>query len=159
MVRAPSALTIVSASHTVSIEKPFLAATISLDGQNSPTYAAPVGKIINAVVNWQNTGATRITNGQIVVALSGSAFDPSSVTTSDGYYNSQTDTITWDGGRVPALSLIAPGDSGQFHFSFSSLPNIANMNNSTIELDLAAQGNESTSQTFRRAFLPSRRRR
>ena len=131
---------IVSASHSVSLEKPFLSATISLDGQNSETYAAPVGKVINATVDWVNTGTTRITDGQVVVGLSGSAFDPSSVQTSDGYYDSQTNTITWDGGRVPALSLIAPGDSGQFHFSFASLPSIANMNNASVDLDLSAKG-------------------
>ena len=131
---------IASANQSILIEKPFLAATISLNGQNSADYAAPVGKVINATVDWQNTGTTRITDGQIVVALSGSAFDPSSVESSDGYYDSRSNTITWDGGRIPALSLIAPGDSGEFHFSFASLTNIANENNASIDLDLSAKG-------------------
>jgi len=131
---------IASTVHTVSIEKPFLAATISLDGQSSDTYAAPIGKTINATIDWQNTGLTRITNGQIIVALDGNALDPSSVNTSDGYYNSQTNTITWSGGRVSDLADIAPGASGEFHFSFTSLPNISNMNNASISLDLSASG-------------------
>lgn len=131
---------IVSAQHSVSIEKPFLAATISLDGQSSESYAAPVGKVINATVDWQNTGTTRITNGQIVVALSGAALDPSSVETPDGYYDSENNTITWDGGRIPSLALIAPGDSGEFHFSFASLTDIQNVSDASINLDLSAQG-------------------
>ena len=134
------ATTIASVQHSISIEKPFLAATISLDGQSADNYAAPVGKTINAVVDWQNTGTTRITSGTIVVALSGSALDPSSVETSDGYYDSQTNTITWDSGRVPSLSLIAPGDSGEFHFSFASVSNVSNANNPSINLDLSAKG-------------------
>ncbi len=134
------ATTITSAQHAVLIEKPFLSATISLDGQNAANYAVPVGKTISATVDWQNTGSTRITNGNIVVALSGDALDPSSVLSSDGYYDSRTNTITWDSGRVPVLALIAPGDSGEFHFSFASLGNIQNMNNASISLDLAAKG-------------------
>ncbi len=134
------ATTIVSAQKIVAIEKPFLSATLSLDGQTSDSYAAPVGRTVNATINWSNTGATRITNGQIVVALSGTAFDPSSVNTPDGYYDSQSDTITWDGGRIPSLALIAPNDSGQLHFSFASLPNIQNQNNASIDLDISAKG-------------------
>jgi hypothetical protein len=131
---------IASTEHDVSIEKPFLATSLSLDGNTAASYAAPVGKTINAEVDWQNTGASRITNGQIVVALSGNALDPSSVETSDGYYDSRTNTITWDGGRIPSLALIAPGDSGQFHFSFASLGTISNTNNASIDLDLSAKG-------------------
>ncbi len=134
------ATTIVSSQYSILIEKPFLSATISLDGQNASDYASPVGKIINATVDWQNTGTSRITNGQVVVALSGNALDLSSVSTSDGYYNSVNNTITWDGGRVPALALIAPGDSGEFHFSFASLGNISNMTSASIGLDLSVKG-------------------
>lgn len=131
---------IVSAQHTVAIEKPFLSATLSLDGETSDSYAAPVGKTVNATINWQNMGASRITNGNIVVALSGTALDPSSVNSLDGYYDSLSDTITWDGGRVPSLALIAPNASGQFHFSFASLQNIQNQSNATIDIDLSAKG-------------------
>jgi len=131
---------ITSATHTVSIEKPFLAAALSLDGQNSDTYAAPAGKTINAIIDWQNTSSTRITNGQIVVALSGEAFDPSSVETSDGYFDSRSDTITWSGGRVSDLSAIAPGASGELHFSFASLPTLTNTSNASVSLDLSASG-------------------
>ncbi len=134
------ATTIVSTQYSVLIEKPFLSAVISLDGQNGSNYASPVGKVVNATIDWQNTGTSRITNGQIVVALSGNALDPSSVSTSDGYYDSVDNTITWDGGRVPTLALIAPGDSGEFHFSFSSLGNISNMTSASIGLDLSVKG-------------------
>ncbi len=134
------ATTIVSTQYSVLIEKPFLSATISLDGQNASDYASPVGKEVNATIDWQNTGTSRITNGQIVVALSGNALDPSSVSTPDGYYDSVTNTITWDGGRVPSLALIAPGDSGEFHFSFASLGDISDMSDASIGLDLSVKG-------------------
>ena len=73
-------------------------------------------------VNYANNLSTEITAGQIAVALTGNAFDPSSVDAGDGFYNSNTHTVTWDQTSVPDLAAIQPGDHGTLDFSFQVAP-------------------------------------
>lgn len=137
------AVAMASSDHTFTLEKPFLDATVSFSTSDTGTgnYAVTAGKIINATIHWVNNSASRITDADIVASFSGDAFDPTSVNTDSGYYNSQTDSIDWNGGRNSALSVINPGDSGDLHFSFASLPQGVVIGTPSMSVDVAAKGN------------------
>ena len=116
-------LTYNSLVQVVSLVKPFLQADLAINGDSTDD-SVPVssGTTVHVTVNYANNLTTEITDAQIVVALSGNAFDTSSVNSGTGFYDSSANTVTWDQTSVPALAAIQPGDNGTLDFSFQVLP-------------------------------------
>ena len=102
----------------ILITKPFLDARILVNGQDQTEYAVSGGDTVNAEISWANNLPTLITDGQIIVSLSGNVFNKSTVTSSNGFYDSANNQIIWDKNSVVALSEINPGESGTVSFSF-----------------------------------------
>lgn len=118
------ATTVITRDHTLTIERPFLALDVALDGERQDLAATP-GKSVRAEVLWQNNSAGRITGARIQAKLSGNVLDKTSVSVDDGgYYDSQTNTVIWEAGRADGLDSMPPGESGRVGFSFSSVASI-----------------------------------
>lgn len=115
------ATAIISTEHSFVLEKPFIGVDLALNGNVTGDYASPAGKQIRADINWTNNLPTRIAEAVIEVVLSGNMLDKNSVSVDRGFYNSLTNTITWDGKRDSSLALLAAGDTGRVGFSFSPL--------------------------------------
>lgn len=105
----------------ILITKPFLDAHILVNSQDQTEYAVSGGDTVNVDVSWVNNLSTLITDGQIIINLSGNAFDKSMVTSNNGFYDSANSQIIWDKNSVPALSEINPGESGIVSFSFKPI--------------------------------------
>lgn len=105
----------------ILITKPFLDARILVNGQDQTEYVVSGGETVNAEVAWANNLSTRITDGQIIVSLSGNVFDKSTVKSNNGFYDSANSQIIWDRNSVSKLSEINPGESGTVTFSFKPL--------------------------------------
>jgi len=133
---------IISDSHTFSLEKPFLSLSLSLNGMASGDLPIDPGRLVRTDVIWTNNMSDKITNGRIEAKLSGAALDRNSVSTDgDGYYDSRTNTIVWDGGRLSDLKEIAPGATGRVGFSFYPLrsgPEV--QGNASITISIIASG-------------------
>jgi hypothetical protein len=114
------ATTIIARTHTFTLEKPFLGLDLVFDGIHGDLSAVP-GRSIRTELIWTNNSASKITNAKIVAKLSGTALDKNSVVSTDGYYDSSANTITWQAGRTSSLDTIAPGDSDRVSFSFRSI--------------------------------------
>lgn len=115
------ATTIISTEHSFVLEKPFIGVDLALNGNVVGDYASPIGKQIRADINWTNNLPTRIAEAVIEVVLSGNMLDENSVSVDRGFYDSLTNTITWDGKRDSSLALLSAGDNGRVGFSFSPL--------------------------------------
>jgi hypothetical protein len=115
------ATTIIAAEHNFLIEKPFLGVDIALDGTMAGDFASKPGKQIRADIIWTNNLPTRISEAVIEVKFSGNVLDKTSVSVDKGFYNSLTNSITWDGKRDSSLNLLAPGESGRVSFSFAPI--------------------------------------
>jgi len=133
---------IISSSHTFLLEKPFLSLDVSLNGIRSGDLPVEPGRLVRVDVIWTNNMPEKITNGRIEAKLSGTALDRNSVSTDgNGYYDSRTNTIIWDGGRLSDLKEIPPGATGRVGFSFYPLRSSSEIqSNASINVSILAIG-------------------
>jgi hypothetical protein len=134
---------LVSASETLSINRPDIGFSLSLGGDNSDPYVAPLGQIIAGSVSYKNNMTQKLENAQVVVNLSGQALDKFSVTAQNGgFYDSTKNQIIWNSTSNPALTSLSPGDAGVFSFQFASLPSQAGaLTTQNQEINLSASLN------------------
>ncbi len=100
------------------------------------------GDTVTGLLKWTNTLTTPVLNGQIVLALSGNGFDPSSVSSQDGFYQSSNGTITYDSSTNSGLATLQPGDTGtgSFTFQIKSPAQIATVPDPSVTLAISASG-------------------
>ncbi len=133
-----------SVLHKILITKPFLEANILVDSRNQKEYAVSGGKIVNVEIAWANNLTTRVTDGQIIVNLSGNVFDKSTVKAMNGFYDSANNQIIWDRNSNPELSEINPGENGTVSFSFvpTSLIGLSTIKNPQVSIKVSIKGRE-----------------
>lgn len=137
---------VLTVPQTLTVRKPFITATIAINGQSSvggKTIAVAQGAALQGTVTWKNNLSTAVSNAQFVLTLKGPALDKNSVGSSNGFYQSQTNTITWGPSQEATLASVPPGGTGQLQFSFSTLAPGAGgtlVTNPTISLSLDVQG-------------------
>ncbi|MEI7688678.1 MAG: hypothetical protein WCI91_00655 [Candidatus Nomurabacteria bacterium] len=132
--------------HSVSIIKPFIEANISVNDTAQPGDSIPV-KIF-----WANNLSTKIIDGEIIVNLSGNAYDKMSVTPAQGFFDSLNNRIIWDKNSISELSDIEPGQTGEIDFSVKSTSMIGTKNtivDPQIVFDVSIKGHQpSLGQTY-----------
>ena len=128
----------------IAIVKPFLEANILVNGQDKNEYAVSGGESVSAEISWANNLTTRITDGQIIVSLSGNAFDKNTVNAFNGFYDSANSQIVWDKTSISDLSEINPGERGNISFSFKpiSLIGLSSIKNPQISIKVSIKGRE-----------------
>jgi hypothetical protein len=131
-----------SQTNTVTVSPPFLSATLSLNhGDTDPTVVTP-GEAVSGLVTWMNTLTTSLTNAQVSLVLSGNALNPSSVTTTNGYYDSSTNTIVFTPQTESSLALLNPGDTGNGQFTLSTKTGsaLSTLRNPVIQIAVTVTG-------------------
>lgn len=96
-----------------------LIVTQSVNGEDN--YVAKPGETLKYKVKYKNTAEVGIPAANIVVEFISSALDYSSVSVSNGSYDSQGNKITWNAGGVSKLALVNPGEEGEVSFSVKVL--------------------------------------
>ncbi len=110
----------ISSSQTVTINKPFLALGLTLDGDDkSTTYTGTFDQPMHGQISWFNNLPTSIINAEIRLHLSGTAYDKSSIKPDAGFYDSINDDIVWNKVTSPDLGMVGAGDSGVVTFSIT----------------------------------------
>lgn len=130
---------------TVLITKPFLEAKVLVNGQDLSTYTAQGGSTVSAEVAWSNNLPTQITDAQIIMNISGNAFDKNAVTPLEGFFDSLGSRIVWDKNTNSELAVIEPGASGSVRFNFkptSFVGSLANVKDPQVALDVSIRGNQ-----------------
>jgi hypothetical protein len=115
------AVTYMSQDATVTIAAPFIATTLSLNGDRSANPVLNAGSFQTVTISYSNKLTTGIQNATVAVTVSGSAIDYASIKTSDGFYRSADHTIIFSPDTDPSLATLAPGASGIGTFTFSTL--------------------------------------
>jgi hypothetical protein len=134
---------ILTVPQTVTVRKPFITATIAVNGQTGKNIAVAAGTPLQGTITWKNNLTTAITNAQLVLTLSGPALDKNSVGSGSGFYQSTTNTITWSPTQDESLASVPPGGTGTLQFSFATLPPGSNntlITNPTVNLSLGVAG-------------------
>lgn len=127
-----------SVSQTLSINRPSIGIVLSLGGDNSDPYVAPLGQTISGSLAYQNNMTGKLVNGRIVLKFSGSALDKFSVVAQNGgFYDSANNQIVWDTNSNKSFSALSPGGSGTISFQFASLvPKVGSVASGNQEIDL-----------------------
>ncbi|MDQ1299773.1 MAG: hypothetical protein QG636_441 [Patescibacteria group bacterium] len=127
---------------SVTLAKPFLSASLSLNRDTSNTPVIEAGSAVQSIVSWVNTLATPVLDGQVSVKLSGAALDTSSVSAYGGFYRSSDTTIIYSRETESGLGNLAPGATGSGTFSFRTKPaaSLVSMKNPTIIATISVAG-------------------
>ena len=134
-----------SIQNIVAIQKPFIEAKLSINGVSSGDYAIDSKTSINGQINYTNNLDTKVDDLQITAKITGNAFDRKTVNAQQGFYNSATDSITWDKNSSSTLAEVNPGDTGYVTFSlsplslFSASGGILSSPSINIEVDIAGK--------------------
>ncbi len=129
--------------YTLTVHKPFISGTISINGQTGKTVSVAAGQALQGTIQWQNNLTTSVSNVQLKVTLSGPALDKSSVASASGFYQSQDSSITWSPSQDQSLGLVSPGAGGTLQFSFATLPPGSGgvlVTNPTVTVNLTVEG-------------------
>ncbi|MSU44575.1 hypothetical protein EXS45_00070 [Candidatus Nomurabacteria bacterium] len=110
-----------SLSHTTLIKKPFIEAKFFVNGIYQREYTTNAKTPIQGEIRWINNLDAKVNDLEIRAKISGNAVDRKTINANRGFYNSITDTITWDKNSQNGFSEVNPGDSGSVNFSVSSL--------------------------------------
>lgn len=126
----------------IKITKPFLATTLDINHDTSDTPVIVAGVPVSGTVTWLNNLASQVTNGEVHIALSGDALDPTSVQAGSGFYRSSDSTILYTYQTSPTLAKLAPGASGQGSFTFSTKKPaaLANLRSPSITMQVSIIG-------------------
>ncbi|HWH06994.1 MAG TPA: hypothetical protein VNU47_00480 [Candidatus Paceibacterota bacterium] len=124
---------------TVLITRPFLAVALALNRSESEEVVVRAGSSVSGSISWVNTLPTAILDGEIRVKVSGNAFDPRGVSTSNGFYRSSDTTIVFAGDRIPSLRRLEPGDNGSASFSIPLIED-SSLRQPTVTLDVSVSG-------------------
>lgn len=112
-----------SSTESIAIKRPFVSASLSLNGSNEEVFAIEAGQSVRGEIAWANNLTSRIVDLEIQVKLLGSSLNRLSITAgSGGFYRSIDDIILWDKTTTSAFSVVEPGENGVASFSFASLP-------------------------------------
>jgi hypothetical protein len=129
---------------TVTVARPFIDTRLSVNGQNASPVIVRPGDTAHVEVSWKNNLPTKLTDGSVIVKLSGDAVDKKSVRVLKGFYDSGKNTVSVDKRDDPALAVINAGDSGveSFTFDVAAVPSTGSGRvNPTITLSVAFLAN------------------
>lgn len=87
------------------------------DDTESKTVAINSGQRVSVKVFWKNTLTVPISNAQISVNLSGSAYDPTKTEPASGFFDDSNNKIIWTKDQNQEFASISPGASGSVSFS------------------------------------------
>jgi len=110
-----------SINNTVTIKKPFIEASLFINGIYQREYATDWKTPINAEIRYVNNLDTKVDDLVIEAKISGNAFNRKTIISPQGFYDSSKDVITWDKNSKSQFKEVNPGDSGSVTFSISPL--------------------------------------
>lgn len=103
---------------SITIEKPFISLSIEMDGDStSADHVVQFNRSKSIKVKWFNNLPVAVSNAEIRVKLSGSAYDKEYVMPDLGYFNSAANEIVWNQKTISELGTIPAGGSGTVSFT------------------------------------------
>ncbi|HEX2792162.1 MAG TPA: hypothetical protein VHO23_00350 [Candidatus Paceibacterota bacterium] len=145
--RASAESTSLAVSYTttqapLTLEKPFIATTLALNRDTTGDTVLTGGETVEGTLNFLNTLAVPVYDASIIVKLSGSALDPASVRTTNGFYRSSDRAVVFSKETESRLATLAPGAAGIGTFTFATLAgaNGTSLRNPVVTIEIAISG-------------------
>lgn len=134
----------VSVMHSIAIKKPFIGATIALDGDTADNHVTHLGQNIQGTVDWFNNTQMPISDAEVALKFNGDLFDRGTISSEDGFFRSIDNTIIWNQSNAPALAQLSSGGSGEFTFVFTlkrpTLDLVNTLRNPSVSVDVSVKG-------------------
>lgn len=111
-----------TADTEVTVARPFVAASLALDGDQAATHVIRRGVPVRVDVAWQNNLPVPISNLEIDVKLDGAILNRQSVAAPKGFFRSADNTVVFSTETDPTYASIPAGASGVASFTFSTMP-------------------------------------
>ena len=119
-------ITIASLLNTVSVDRPSIGLSVLFNGEDVPTYTAPVARAVSTSIVFKNNLPDRLLAPRLEASLSGVALDKLSVSAGDnGAYDPVNQKVVWNLTNALGLSELAPGEGGRVSLRFASLPSLS----------------------------------
>lgn len=104
----------------IAIQKPFVTVNIILDGDTtSGDTMAEFNQPVRVEVSWFNNLPSAVSDAEVVVKLSGTAYDKTLIQPGTGYFRSATNDIIWNQQTTPQLASLGAGESGSVSFTIT----------------------------------------
>ncbi len=103
--------------HVVTIERPFLDVSVKVNGQKEEPAIIGASESANVIIDFDNTLDNPLYDVKITAELSGNTLDEMSVDANKGFYDSQTNIITWDSVDISELRELPPGEGESVSFT------------------------------------------
>ncbi len=123
----------------VVMEQPFLNIGVNINGKTDEEVVINLKDDAKIVIAFNNFQEEAIYDGVITVKLGGNALNEFEVYVQNGFYDSNTNTVTWDYVETTSLSEILPGSSSQVKFSLIPKENISRTPEVTMEVAVKGQ--------------------
>lgn len=101
----------------VSIQKPFVATTLTLNGGATGAKAVAYEDTLQGSIVFRNDLKVPLTDVVVEMRLNGLLVDRTSVKPDKGFYRSGDDTIFWDKAENNTLESVAPGETREVTFN------------------------------------------
>lgn len=120
------------------IEEAFLGLDVRINSSGQETVAVEREEGVRGTVSLTNSLSSTIYDAEITVRMSGNALDEERVRPQRGFYDSNTNTITWTSADISELREIAPGETVEYSFNLEPIDDT--VRTPQIELSLTASG-------------------
>ncbi len=135
----------VSNYESIFLREPFISLGIDIGETQSGDHIASMGDKIEVNISWLNNLETDLRDVTLEAKLVGKPINEKSVVPDqNGFYRSQTDTITWDKNTSSGLSKITSNESGNFSLNFDTLrpaqSSFGMFKNSEIDISVFMKG-------------------
>jgi len=152
-------ITIKDAAQEVQVINPLLFISEQVNGSSS--YIASPGQMLHYQIFLRNIGSSPIDNVFVTSRIDGSAFDLSTLASSEGQVRSSEGLVAWDAKQIQSLQKLKPGQEASVAFDVklkdnwvpsdseknnTLLKNIVNVSNITQEFSIKVNSNLIVSQ-------------
>lgn len=110
----------------IAVGSPFISATLAQSGQESNEFTVSGGSQIGFTLNYENELGNTLTDLEIVARFSGSGFDPDRVSVTQGFFNTNNNSIVWNANNNNNFDSLAPGQTGSVFFFITPDSNTSN---------------------------------
>lgn len=113
-----------SASTDFTVEQPFVDVTLAVNNNETGTVAVESGERVGVTIEVTNSTSETIYDGRVELVLSGNALSDYNVETTEGFYDSRNNTVSWDASSMDALREIPPGEEVRLSVGLTPDPDI-----------------------------------
>jgi len=128
----------------VTLQKPFISLSVAVDSDTAiGDHIGQFGQVEHVTITWFNNLPDAVSDVKIDAKLTGSAYDKSTVTPDQGFFNSGTDDIVWNQQTNSELASVAAGSSGTVSFNITPVDHGTSgnpINNPTIAITANVSG-------------------